>query len=76
MIELRGKTTVLRTLERKDCRWLWQESEPLRPVPGRDQRARLRAGRRGVDDLKATALGSRTRGLRVGRRSEVHEDPS
>jgi hypothetical protein len=33
MIELRGKTVVLRTLEREHCRCLWKESEPLQPLP-------------------------------------------
>jgi RimJ/RimL family protein N-acetyltransferase len=33
VIELRGKTVVLRALEREDCRRLWKESEPLQPLP-------------------------------------------
>jgi RimJ/RimL family protein N-acetyltransferase len=33
MIELRGEKVVLRTLERKDCRRLWEEYEPESPLP-------------------------------------------
>ena len=33
MIELRGEKVVLRTLERKDCRRLWEEYEPEGPLP-------------------------------------------
>ena len=32
MIELRGKRTVLRTLEREDCRQLWTQQEPVEPL--------------------------------------------
>ena len=41
MIELRGKTVVLRTLEREHCRHLWKESEPLQPLPEQSLRPGL-----------------------------------
>ena len=33
MIELRGKKVVLRTIERAHCRTLWENYEPVEPVP-------------------------------------------
>ena len=33
MIELRGSLVTLRTLERDDCRYLWQAYEPAQPRP-------------------------------------------
>ena len=33
MIELHGEKTILRTLERKHCRELWEAYEPVEPLP-------------------------------------------
>lgn len=33
MIELRGKNVVLRTMERAHCRTLWENHEPVGPIP-------------------------------------------
>ena len=33
MIELRGKNVVLRTMERAHCRILWENYEPVEPIP-------------------------------------------
>lgn len=33
MIELKGEKTILRTLERADCRQLWQTYQPVQPQP-------------------------------------------
>ena len=33
MIELRGKKVVLQTMERANCRILWENYEPVEPVP-------------------------------------------
>jgi len=33
MIELRGKKVVLRTMERAHCRILWENYEPVEPIP-------------------------------------------
>ncbi len=33
MIELRGKNVILRTMERAHCRTLWENNEPVEPIP-------------------------------------------
>ena len=59
MIELPGKKVVLRTMERAHCRTLWENYEPVEPVPTEP----VRPGH-SVEDSES--------GLRISRRNKVH----